>query len=91
MIRETSLLAYMELGGDLMSARQREVLRALKALGKASDMMIARYLGYSDPNKVRPRRNKLTEIGLVIDRGVEPCAITKRTVHYWSIRKGIGQ
>lgn len=50
-----------------------------------TDREIAARLGFTDPNKVRPRRFELADQGKIIDHGKRPCNITGKTSTEWVI------
>jgi len=61
-VRDTSLDAYLEIISDPSSLNERyqDILIAVNEIGvPSSDYEIAEYLGFDDPNKVRPRRFEL--------------------------------
>ena len=72
-----------------LGKRQYEVLkciRDLNALGQyPTDREIAKVLGYSDPNKVRPRRYDLMQYGLIEEVEKRKCSVTKKTALTWKI------
>jgi len=83
MIRETSMMSYNNL--PQMGEDQLKVFTTLKKLKSATDSELAFNLGFSDPNKVRPRRKELFDQGLVIEDCRRICSITKRTVISWKL------
>lgn len=85
MIRQTSILAYYALNYEELSQIYREILSCLKESDGMTDMEICQKLGYSDPNKVRPRSNELMKLNLIWDYGKRHCSITGKLVHYWGI------
>jgi DNA-binding MarR family transcriptional regulator len=66
--RQTSLFAY-EQAKDNLGEKQRQVLSAIRQIGKCTDKHIAAFLGWPI-NRVTPRRNELVESGHVIECGV---------------------
>lgn len=84
MVRDTSLLAYMDLKPEL-GERQELVFKAIKNRSGLTDREIANELGFSDPNKVRPRRKELYDLGLIKTIGKRECKITKRLAYIWGI------
>lgn len=87
-MRGTSLLAYRELQPKL-SDRHQTVLVAFHAYPCSTDLEIAYHLGFKDPNKVRPRRKELVDLGLIVDVdvGVRECKISGKKSHIWSVTK----
>ena len=84
--RDTSILSYRELQPSLGDKHQT-VLVAFHAYPCSTDLEIAYHLGFKDPNKVRPRRKELVDMGLIVDVGVRPCKISHKTAHIWSVVK----
>lgn len=60
--------------------RERLVLAAFDSLGAASDREVARHLGFTDLNAVRPRITEMVERGALLEVAGRKCAITGRTV-----------
>jgi hypothetical protein len=88
-MRETSLLSYgqiMERETELTQIYQ-SILSYLTANPSSTDYEITRGLNFSDPNKVRPRRNELVKFGLIVDKGIKICEITHRKAHCWNVGK----
>jgi hypothetical protein len=88
-MQQTSLDSYNQLRPTL-GDKQRRVYNALKALcavqKNATDMELARSMGESDPNRVRPRRNELVyKHELVRQAGKRFCAVTGRLAIAWRI------
>jgi len=89
MIEQTSLTAFEEIKPKI-SARHQIILNALKDLNNkgedATDYELAVYLGYSDPNFVRPRRyelvNKFKLVGLSEKR---ICSISGKMALAWKV------
>lgn len=85
-MRQTSLISYFHLKQQgVLGKGQKEVLSALQHLWSATDNEIARFLGYADPNKVRPRRNELVKQGLVFGYGKRQCSITNKKCIEWRL------
>ena len=85
MIRSTSLESYSDIKPEL-GDRQKIVLEVIKILGCPTDLEIAKYLGYKDPNKIRPRRNELLKSGHIIECEKRECSISHRTVYSWRVK-----
>ena len=85
-MRVTSLLAYSQLKPKL-GVRQREVFYTIdNARFPLTDREVARELGYSDPNRVRPRRNELARLGLVVEAGRRVCSVSGKLALTWKAR-----
>ena len=84
MIRDTSLLAWSGIQENLGRAREN-VLSALRLIQPASNMELARELGWSI-NRVTPRIKELRDRGIVFDSGRRECDVTGRMVHAWGVR-----
>lgn len=84
MQQQTSLSAFYEEILPTLGKRQVMVLEGLKRLETASNMMIAKSLGWSI-NCVTPRINELRKLcpPRVVDSGIMVCQVTGRKVHYW--------
>lgn len=84
-MRSTSLEAYHSL--DDLGVRQLKVLHAIKTMNKhgdyPTDQEITRWMGYYDPNKVRPRRRELENMGFVVEYGKRRCKVTDRQAVTW--------
>lgn len=70
---------------DELGKRQKKVFDAILRLYMATDREIAEYLGYDDPNKVRPRRNELLRSRLIVDVGVRKCKVSGKTATIWRV------
>ena len=85
--RLTSVDAYLNLQN--IRGKHKEVYNAIKMFNEQADcptdLQIAEYLGYADPNKVRPRRKELFDKGLIEEVGVKVCPISTRTVMCWRV------
>jgi hypothetical protein len=92
MVEETSVNVYREIidEGLVVSAQQR-VLDTLKKYGASTDSEIASFLGYGDPNKVRPRRKELVDEGLVVRVGTSKCEVSGRVVYVWDLASGVSK
>lgn len=85
-VRQTSLEAYRKISeSNKDHVMQRKVFNALISLRQATDSEISFYLMYSDPNKIRPRRNELVKKGIVKSIGKRVCEITGRECILWSV------
>jgi hypothetical protein len=84
-MRKTSLMAYTqvpELGE--MQQRVYDKIKECNQLGiYPTDREIAFFLGYGDPNKIRPRRYELMEVGLIREEGKRKCTVTDRLAITW--------
>gem|GEM_PF-3465606 len=86
-MRDTSLLSYLDIvnAPNFISEAQKNIFRAIHDLVEGTDQEIKVHLGFNDPNKVRPRRKELLDLGLIVDCGTRLCGVTGRTVHSWAI------
>ena len=85
-MQQTSLLAYNQISKEgIVGKRRKLVMGALVNLECASDWEIADYLGFKDPNMVRPRRNELVKMGRVIPYTKSTCKVTGRVVVKWGV------
>jgi len=84
MTQITSIKTYHELQEEgVIGKDQKEVYKALKELVKATDNEITKELCYLDPNKVRPRRKELVDIGVVKEIEKRNCKVTGRLAIVW--------
>jgi hypothetical protein len=84
MIQQTSLLAYRDVIDSLPDSQAR-VFNALRSMVEATDREICDFLGESDPNKVRPRRKELCDLGLIGEAQKRECSISHKTAIVWKV------
>lgn len=83
-MQQTSIINYIELKeSGKLGRRQELVYSALNQLGQATDMELAKFMGFDDPNRSKPRRNELVKLGLVTELGKRSCKITGKTAIVW--------
>jgi len=91
-VRDTSRLSYADLKEWGLGDAQHEVYGVIKANADAgnflTDREIARTLGYSDPNKVRPRRFELMTFGLIEEAGKRRCSVSHKLAITWKTKGG---
>lgn len=84
MIRQTSIQSFHEIQeSPILSESYQQILTVLKDSYGLTDREIAKKLGFSDPNKVRPRRNELMKQGIIKDCGTKVCRVSGKWVHFW--------
>ena len=66
--------------GAAKSERMEQVLAVLRTTGAATDREVMRFLGFTDPNAVRPRISEGIRDGLIRERGKRVCEWTGKTV-----------
>ena len=66
-----------------VSDLQHDVWTCLVKNPLSTDREITSLLGYDDPNKVRPRRKELVNMGLVVEEPKRACTITGRSCYTW--------
>ena len=82
-IRQTSLKSYYELRDtSRLSEMQSKVYNLIKKFPGLTDREIAKELGYSDPNNIRPRRNELVKDGFVEELPKRKCSIPPYRMAY---------
>lgn len=81
-IQDTSLQAYFDI--DNLPEKRRVVYEAIKELGEACNLEIARHLNLPI-NCVTPRTNELVKLGLVTMAKKDITHITGKMVMYWEI------
>jgi hypothetical protein len=82
-VRETSRESYRNM--PHLSEDQQSILVAFNAYPDSTDMEIADRLGYADPNRVRPRRYELVELGFIINTGKRVCKVSKKKAMIWKV------
>lgn len=83
MVRQTSLLSYNEFRYSVLADSQAKVYNMLNVMVEATDRELTDALGYADPNRVRPRRKELCDMGLVGEAGKRECSITGKMAIVW--------
>jgi len=87
-MRDTSLESYSTLKLDLGKI-QEEILKAiieLNLMGRhPTDRELAKDLGYTDPNRVRPRRHESWKDGYVVEMSRRPRSVTGRSALTWGL------
>lgn len=92
MVEETSLDAFREFDHTQKGlCRQQMVSNAIEAIEPATDQEITAYLGYTDPNKTRPRRVELVKAGEVMWVGTRPCKVTGRSAKVWALTSTVDE
>lgn len=84
-IQATSLLAYAEVLEHL-GEKQLIVLKCLSELKSATNLMIARKLGW-DINRVVPRIFELRKMNLVTESKIDFCKISGKVAIYWKFEQ----
>ena len=80
---QTSLEAWLEIQPNI-SGRRKQVFLALYELREATNMEIAKHLGWSI-NRVTPRVLELREMGVVEQSCIRQCDVTKNNARAWKI------
>lgn len=83
-VRDTSLQSYRELRPEL-GDRQLVVLRLISKFPECTDLELASKIS-KDANFIRPRRNELVKLGLVVSKGKRKCKVSERTSYVWGLR-----
>ena len=86
-MRTTSLKAYGEIPhlGEMQQKVFNIIVECSMEGHYPTDRELAKYLGFSDPNNVRPRRHELMEAGLIIEESKRKCTISGRTALTWAV------
>ena len=86
MIAQTSLLAYDELKKNPihMGQQQTKVYECVKQGLLLNDKMISKITGLPI-NVVTPRRNELVKSGILIEKQIMRCPITKKLTKYYEV------
>ena len=83
-MRQTSLLAFENMK-PVLGQRHELILEALRSIQPATAYEVARFLGFSDPNAVRPRIHELLERGCVQEAGIRKCNVTNSRAIEWIV------
>ena len=87
MIQQTSLKAYKEIKADgTLGTKEKEVLEAFKTRGDSTDLEITHWLGYDDPNKVRPRRHALVYKHHLLEKKGTKLQYNNKTAIVWGTK-----
>jgi hypothetical protein len=84
-MRDTSLLAYQDLKPKL-GDKQQSVLILIHAHPDCTDLELTYKMGYTDPNKVRPRRKELLDYGLIVESGKRRCSVSGKLALTWRVK-----
>ena len=82
--KDMSLLSFIQLDEAELGEMRQKIYNELSK-GRGTDRELAVRLGFSDPNKVRPRRNELVGIGLIKDNGKDVCSVSNKKATMWDI------
>lgn len=86
MVRETSMICYLELVElGKINERCQMVYQYILKNPSLTDTEIAVGMGFVDPNKVRPRRKDLYDMGLVVECELRPCSLSGKKCHTWEV------
>ena len=86
-VQVTSIISYYE-ALQTLGSRQLEVLKALKCLKVANNLMISRFLGLPI-NSVTPRCLELKKKGIIIYHHTGACPINGRATRFFTIKSYI--
>jgi hypothetical protein len=84
-MRDTSLMVFREIQHKL-GDMQQTVLVVINAYPNSTDLELCQKLGYTDPNRLRPRRKELLDYGWIVDMGVRECTVSHRKAHTWKVK-----
>jgi hypothetical protein len=89
-VQDTSIVSYITLMAEgKIGADQELVLRFMADHQLLTDREIARDMGFDDPNKIRPRRNELVRIGVVVANGKRKCTVSGKLAYVWLVPGGV--
>lgn len=95
-VRATSAITYYEYVKKMMSKRQLQVFETIETANNRyimlnirypTDREIAMYLGYKDPNSVRPRRYELMKWNLIEEAGKSKCSVSGKLALTWKVKR----
>ncbi len=85
-IRDTSILSYLSLSKHLGEMTQA-AYEAVKKYPYHTAKELAKKLGYTDPNKIRPRLTELKDAGLIYNPYKRECTESHLQAYVWSVRQ----
>ena len=83
-VQQTSIESYR--GLKPIGDRCQTTLVFIHAYPNSTDYELATFMGHEDPNIVRPRRNELVKMGLVVCSGKRKCTITQKMSLIWKVK-----
>jgi hypothetical protein len=83
-VRQTSIQAYRE-EQKHFGDRCKLIHWYIRNFPCRTDRELARLMGFSDPNSVRPRRKEFCDAGLVVEAGKRVCTVSGKTAHVWRV------
>jgi len=86
-VRKTSLQAWLEIPalGRMQLIVYKCILEHSRTGFYLTDRELAKELGFSDPNNIRPRRYELMKMGVIVEAGKRPCSISHRIALTWRV------
>jgi len=82
--KQAKLDSYLSLDENELSKMRQLIYNELMS-NPGTDSEIAKRLGFSDPNKVRPRRFELKDLGLIKADHKHKCDVTGKKATVWVI------
>ncbi len=89
----TSLFQYFpswteeEFNQAFRQETKRDIIKLLQKHKSLTDREMSQYLGYADPNKVRPRRHELMKAKIVEEDTKRPCAVGEKLSIAWRLNR----
>ena len=85
-MQQTSLIAYYEFNDQIKNNTYKAILSILENYPNGlTDRELSSIMGYSDPNKVRPRRNELVRLQKIKENGKRVCNVSGKVSIVWNI------
>ena len=66
---------------------KRRIIKLLQAQLSMTDREMTNQLGFSDPNKVRPRRNELVKLAIIEEDCKRICAVGNKLSIAWRLNR----
>jgi predicted HTH transcriptional regulator len=85
-VRDTSILTYITLAEHLGEMTQA-AYEAVKQHPYRTAKELAKKLGYTDPNKIRPRLTELKDAGLVYNPYKRTCTESHLLAYVWAAKQ----
>jgi predicted HTH transcriptional regulator len=81
-IRQTSIQAYKYLD---LSKRNKVIFEGFQEYGNCTSREMMNYLGFIEPNQVRPRISEMVGEGVLVELYKRECSISGKTVMVFGV------
>jgi len=85
-MRQTSLIAFFQLQDWLKNKTYAAIINFIENNPDGvTDREICFCLGYTDPNKIRPRRRELEKMNIIYNNNKRICKVSSKLAMTWKI------